>query len=376
MAGMYERGRTILGEPGLGKSTLVRKIADQARANGDWATSQIRLPLGADPLKAVAEAILKLSDRAGLSASHEKSITDTIQQVRQVAVSGISLTIDRRDGPEPYMALSALLVTLGKAAIIRNVAVLLHIDEMQNITDEDALSQLLIALGDVISHTVEVELPGGVIQERSLPIAVYLTGLPEFAERASSRTGATFARRFATETLGPIDDDDFRFALSQFMNPGWPVLDEVGNRKHVSMTPQAIDSLVNLCRGEPFLFQLAGQRAWYAGEGDVITSDEVITGWVNEAKDEAATHVERILERLPAKERAFVECMAALAPDQRKATNIAVAMGYQQATSIGPFAQRLDSVRGIIKRGRQYSFKHRALEAYLTASWPEIEGVD
>jgi MoxR-like ATPase len=37
-AGLFERGRTILGEPGLGKSTLVRRIAAEAEERGDWVT--------------------------------------------------------------------------------------------------------------------------------------------------------------------------------------------------------------------------------------------------------------------------------------------------------------------------------------------------
>lgn len=370
LAGLPERGRTIVGEPGLGKSTLVRRIAARAEADGAWVTPQVRLPAGADPLKAVATAVLRLADLAGLSASRERRIAEVLDRVRQVAASGISLTIDRATGPEPYTALTDLLVAVGTAAARARTVMLIHIDEIQNVTDENALSQLLISLGDAITATIRVDLPGGEVRDRSLPIAVYLTGLPEFAEKASSRTGATFARRFATSTLEPISDDEIRLALAPFIDPGWPVPDGAGTTTAVHMTADAAETLVALCHGEPFLFQLAGERAWYAGHSPVISREDVLMGW-EAAKHEAAAHVERILDRLPAKEREFIEYMAAAEPEQRTATAIAKSMGYSRAANVGPFAQRLDTVRGIVSRGRRYAFRHRALEAYLTSDWPE-----
>lgn len=37
-----------------------------------------------------------------------------------------------------------------------------------------------------------------------------------------------------------------------------------------------------------------------------------------------------------------------------------------------PTAQRLDTVRGIIDRAKPDSFRHRAVEAYLTSDWPTV----
>ena len=85
---------------------------------------------------------------------------------------------------------------------------------------------------------------------------------------------------------------------------------------------------------------------------------------------EAEAHVQRILDRLPAREREFIEAMAELAPEERSLTNIARKMGHAKATDAGPTAQRLDLNRRIIQRGRPYHFQHRAVEAYLTSNWP------
>lgn len=369
-AGLPERGRTILGEAGLGKSTLVRRIALMAEREGDWVTPQLRIPLGADPLKAVAAALLRLADRAGLAAAREQRVKDVLARVREVAAGGISLTVDRAAGPEPYVALTDLLVEVGTAALREGVLVLVHVDEVQNITDEAVLSQLLVCLGDAIAHQAIVRAPGDVDLARVLPIAVYLTGLPEFADMAGARKGATFARRFATTTLAPIADEDLRMALHAFVTPGWEVSDERGATRTVRMEPDAADLVVRLSCGEPFLFQLAGERSWYAGTGPVITVEHVLEGWAA-ARHEAIAHVERILQRLPAREREMVEAMAAMDADERTATKIARQMGFDVAAQVAPTAQRLDTVRGIIDRGRLYTFRHRAVEAYLTSAWPD-----
>lgn len=372
LAGLPERGRTILGEPGLGKSTLVRRIAQDAASAGDWVTPQLRIPAGADPLKLVADAALKLADAAGLPAARAKRIAEALSRVEAVAVSGMSLTLRGADGPEPYAALTELLIEVGIAAIARgNVMALIHLDEVQNVTDEKALSQLLIALGDALTHEVEVSVPGGALVRRSLPLAVYLTGLPDFEDMAGTRKGATFARRFKTTTLAAIDDDDLAEALQEFVLRGWEVPDPSGGTARIRMEPDAATLIIDLCRGEPFLFQLAGEQAWYAGTTPTITADQVRQGWRG-AQREATAHVERILERLPARERQLLEVMAGLDAADRTLTRIAEAMGFAKVTDAGPTAQRLDTVRGIIDRGRPYSFRHRAVEAYLMSDWPRV----
>lgn len=372
LAGLPERGRTILGEPGLGKSTLVRRIAEDAAGAGDWVTPQLRIPTGADPLKLVANAVLKLATEAGLSSSREKRIGDAIARVQAVAVSGISLTLRGAEGPEPYTALTELLVEVGLAAIAHGeVVALVHIDEIQNITDEKALSQLLIALGDALTHEVAVAVPGGARVSRALPIAVYLTGLPDFEDVAGARKGATFARRFKTTTLAAIDDEDLAEALQRFVLEGWEVADGAGGTARIRIEPEAAALIIHICRGEPFLFQLAGEQAWYAGKGGTITADEVRAGWRG-AQREATAHVERVLERLPARERQLLQAMAELPAAERTLTRIAEAMGFAKVTDAGPTSQRLDTVRGIIDRGRPYTFRHRAVEAYLTSDWPSV----
>lgn len=370
LAGIPERGRTILGEAGSGKSSLVRRITREASDAGDWVTPQIRIPSGTDPLRRVATELLTLAATAGLGTAREQRISSLLSRVESVAVSGASLSMRAPEGPEPYTALSELLAEIGRQALrAGDTMVVLHLDEVQNITDDDARSQLLIALGDALVHEESAEAPGGVRFERGLPIAVYLTGLPEFADMAGARTGATFARRFRTTTLGALDDESLMTALQPFVSEGWPLADQQGGVDRVFMEPAAQRTIVDLACGEPFLFQLAGERAWYAGTDNVITVAHVTAGW-RTAAPEAEAHVQRILDRLPPREREFIDAMAALPPQERTLTHIALGMGYEKPTAAGPTSQRLDVTRGLIERGKPYRFRHRAVEAYLTTDWP------
>lgn len=376
LSGLAERGRTILGEPGTGKSSLVRKISARAAREGDWVTPQLRIPAGSDPLKRVAAALLTLADTAGLAAARDRRIGELLGRVETVAARGVSLSLRAAaEGPEPYTALTDLLVEIGQAALrAADTMVLVHVDEVQNITDDEVRSQLLIALGDALTYTVEVAAPGGVLVERALPIAVYLTGLPEFATMAGARTGATFARRFDTTTLSAIGDDELLAALQPFVTEGWEVAGEDGRTQRVFMEPDAQREIVALACGEPFLFQLAGEKAWYAGTGTTITAAEVRAGWLAVAADEAEMHVQRIVDRLPEKESAFLMAMAELTPAERTITRIAQAAGYAKATEVGTVSRRLDTTRGLIARGKPYTFRHRAIGAYLTSDWPWVGG--
>ncbi|SOE05402.1 hypothetical protein [Rathayibacter rathayi] len=65
--------------------------------------------------------------------------------------------------------------------------------------------------------------------------------------------------------------------------------------------------------------------------------------------------------------------MAELPADDRTLSTIANEEGVAKPTDAGTTSQRLDRVRGIIKRGPRYSFRHRAVEAFLTTEWPTVD---
>jgi hypothetical protein len=62
--------------------------------------------------------------------------------------------------------------------------------------------------------------------------------------------------------------------------------------------------------------------------------------------------------------------MASLPTAERTLNAIAEAMGLASGAQLGPTSQRLDTVRGVVSRGKPYAFRNRAVEAYLTSDWP------
>lgn len=365
-AGEYERGRAILGEPGIGKSVLVARLAASAAELGDLVVPTVRVPRGADVLALLTQAIAEAvqHDRAGEAlAARAATLLDRVRSVKAVVEVGLA-------PPEPvvnpHVELSRLLVEVGMLAREQGRAAVVHLDEVQNVTDRDALSQLLVALGDALRATERLRDAAGNSHDKVLPLLVHLTGLPDFGDRATSAAGATFARRFKPVLLTALADDEVRLALAPFTGRGWPVLATDGPGV-VVMTDEAIDAVVAVCLGDPFLLQLAGKAAWDAGDGPTISAKEVRRGWAS-VRREALSHVERAVERLPGLERALLEALVILDPDDRTLTSAAQRLG-RQPPELATTARRLEE-RGIIERGRPYRFVARSMESLLAGSWP------
>ncbi len=366
LAGMDERGRTVLGEAGIGKSALTARIAGDAREAGHVVVPAVRIPRGVSGLVLLAEAIAEAADDAGLGT--EQRLGVWLRRLREVRAAGVSVTVDAPDAAPLHRAVFHTLVGLAELAASDDRAVLVRIDEAQN-SDPAVLSQLLVALGDALAATRRVTDAVGTPHEVALPLAVYLTALPEFHDLATAEAGATFGRRFAPLHLGPVADADVLHALAPFARDGWPTAGPDGPARVVAEAA-ALDRLVELVLGDPFLLQLAGQRAWEAGTGEIITLDEVDRGWTA-AAGEARRHVSRMLDRVPDRERAVLDAMAQLPAGDRTAKLIAQQMGYDSSTRIGSAARRLEDVRGLIRRTRTgYQFTARTIETYLTGDWP------
>jgi hypothetical protein len=366
LAGMGERGRTVLGEAGIGKSALTARIAADARDAGHVVVPVVRIPKGVSGLVLLAEAIAQAADDVGLGT--EQRADRWLRRLREVRAAGVSVAMDAPDRAPLHRAVFHTLVRLAEVAGADGRAVLVRVDEVQN-SDATTLSQLLVAIGDALAATTPTTDAAGVAHDMALPLAVYLTALPEFHDLATAEAGATFGRRFAPLHLGPVADDDLRHALAPFVRDGWPVPTSHGPAR-VTAEPAALTRLVDLVRGDPFLFQLAGQRTWESGPGQVITVDDVPRGWAA-ATAEARRHVSRMLDRVPDRERAVLEAMAQLPSDRRNAGSIAERMGLDSSTQIGAASRRLEDLRGLIVRTRSgYRFTSRTIEAYLDGDWP------
>lgn len=365
VAGLYERGRLFLGEPGVGKSVLVGRVAATAQQARDWTTGQIRIPVGADPFQLVAEALVRVARNHAPEIARERSLDELFQRIEKLAAAGVQVGLRAPDGRQAHRELFDMIAALAGRAQEAGQLLLVHLDEVQNIDVQEHASALLTAVGDALSHTSRVETPGGGIQEVHLPLAVYLTGLPEFADTATARRGATFTRRFATTILGPLRHEELREALAPLV-AGYEVEDGNGATTHIVLAPTAADAIVEASYRDPFLFQLVGARTWLAGTGPQIGLEDVRRG-VAAARSEVVLHVDRLLARLPRLQRDFVDAMVAIDPAKRNVSAIAKALGYDGPQQLGSTTQALEA-KGVIERGRPYRLKVPALEARLTGA--------
>lgn len=361
--GQYERGRALLGEPGIGKSVLAAKIAEAAETAGDIVVPSVRIPRGSDVLALLATALTSTVHAHELGAAVGDRVAGLMARVK--AIADVELTAVAPPA-NPHVHLRDLLVELGRYAATRERIVLVHLDEVQNVTDLDALSQLLVALGDAIRHTVDVTDAAGTVHRKVLPLAVYLTGLSELTDMATSLSGATFARRFKPVRLVHLGDDELREALAPFTSrDGWPVL---GRGNGVVMTEDAVERIVAFALGDPFLFQLIGKAAWDAAPGEQVITVEHVGSGQADVRQEAAGHVSRLVDRLPERERELLEAMMRLPPSRRTLSQIAQRLD-RAPTQLGTPAQRLEA-RGIIERGKPYRFTARTVEGLLSGRWP------
>lgn len=371
LAGAYERGRVLIGEPGIGKSVLASRIAAEAREAGDLVLPSLRIPRGGDPIAllagVVADAVsaYSLGERVGSMAT---GLLDRITAIR----AGITVTLQGAPAGVPHRELTLALSTLARTAMDDGRLLVVHIDEVQNVDRTEHMSQLLVALGDVMAETAEGTDAAGNPHERHLPVAVTLTGLWSFVDDATRAAGATFARRFKAYHLGPLEDVDIRTALAPFTSDGWPILTDDGPAV-VTASADAVQMLLEAVCGDPFLFQLVGQAAWNASTGPVIDRADVAAG-IREVATEMTHHAERTLERLPRAERDLLDALLSLPREQRTLTAAGRELG-KTPQQVATTAKRLE-MRSIIRRGRPIAVTSRMTEALIGGRWPTAPDED
>jgi hypothetical protein len=311
--------------------------------------------------------LLETVDEHAFAGTIARRASGLLERVRAVSTPVGGVELDRPQPRWEHTMLTDALVEIARVARERDSCVVVRIDEVQNVTQRGVLSRLLVGIGDALSHNEPVTDVAGVAHDKTLPLAVYLSGLPEFTDRATGAAGATFARRFQPALLTHLDDDEVRSALASFTGPGFQVVTDDGPAA-VVMTDDAVERIVGCCLGDPFLFQLVGNAAWTAGTGPVITAEHVDAGWAA-VRAEASQHVEASLRRLPPLERSFLEVMAGLDPEDRTLSRIAAAL-HRTPAQLATTARRLEALRGTIRRGTRYTFVARAAAAYLAGRWP------
>ena len=322
--GLQAKSVLMVGLRGVGKTVLLDRMRDDARANGVQ-TIRIEAPEGRS-LPALLAPQLR---QALLALSRNLRARDLAQRgLRALAGFAKSLKLKYEDievgldfDPEPGLAdngdlehdLQALLETAGQAAASADTALAMFIDELQHVK-EDELAALITAM-----HRCA---------QQRLPIVLVGAGLPQLPGRMG-RAKSYAERLFDFPEVGPLNATAARLAI---IKPA--------HAQGVDFTEPAVAALVAKTQGYPYFLQEWGKHAWDHATSSPIRREDVVaaSGTAIAALDESFFRVR--FDRLTPAEKRYLRAMAALGPGPHRSGDIAEQL-HRKVTSLGPTRAQL-----------------------------------
>lgn len=350
--GMPDRPFAIHGLRGVGKTVLVRQLADEARQR-DWFVVHRELRTGVELRPVLAQALdaafsefergsgfRKLAKRLrGALASFSASV-DSDGSIRV----GVEATPrDAADSGELEGDMIELLAEIGVAAREAGTGLLLALDELHEL-DEHGLMALTAAL----HRTTQME----------LPVALICAGLPNLPLRLIE--AKTYAERLYTfPRLGALSEAASREALRI-----------PAEREDVDFEDEALNAIVERSEGYPYFLQEWGRAVWNATAAPPISLEDVETASprVRDELDEEFFGMR--LARTTTAERRYMAAVAELGDGSQRSADVADLLGK---------AQRLTSQQraSLIEKGLIYSPAHGEVDFtvprysdFMRRQWP------
>lgn len=270
------RSLLISGSRGIGKTVILNALEGRARTRG-WHV--IRLPEGPGLLAELEDTLLP----ALLTEHDPRAETTRVTGGSISAVGSIATETDRAFPVAPH--LGSMLDRLAQIAEDHGTGILLTLDEVQAAAAAD-----LARLASAYQHLVR--------DQRE--IALVAAGLPSGIGNLLSQQGSTFLRRAERVELGQLEETEVADAAVQTVRAAGRVI-----------SSEAVELLVQLVHGYPYLFQLVGYHAWRAaGSGEVITERDVAaTRSIVIDRMSRLVHTPALRE-VPEGERAYLRQMA------------------------------------------------------------------
>lgn len=333
--GRSARSFIFVGLRGVGKTVLlneVQAIADEDGALTDFLEVSANEPLSVSIIGTLRTSLLKLDRAKGVSEKVKKGLRVLKSYVGAIKIKydnvEFSVDVDAETGTADSGKLSRdladLFIAAGEAAKARDTAIVILIDEVQNLTGED-FEALIMA----IHRTDQKQLPLMVVGA-GLPLLIKLTGdAKSYSERL-----------FDFPEIGPLDKLEARRAL-------------VAPAKEAGVTydDEAVQHIIGRTQGYPYFLQEWGYQAWNTSDGTRITAYDV-----GEAEQRAVERLDRNFfrsryERLSDPQKIYLRAMAQLGPGPHKTGDIADVIG-KTSSQLGPTRDAL------ITNGMIYSPKY------------------
>jgi len=304
---------------GLGKTSLMRIAQQQATEVGcvcAWVACSRERPF----LPELAHAVDRALERAGVtseSTTERRRWRDRLERISlELGVPGAKVKGEVNTGRTPAPAapdpadqapIGALEDLLHEAATLARgrygAGLVVFLDELHAASADD-LGILLNAAQNLAG-------------ERELhPVAIVTAGLPVIPEAITR--AATFGERSAFVALDVLSEDDARSLLTV-----------PAESLEVEWTPGALTSVVDECRGHPYLLQLIGSATWRAADpaaGATLTVADVRRGIPDAQGQLDAMYRARWGAATPA-ERSFLRAMAEVGSDNVTRKAIAELLG-------------------------------------------------
>ena len=354
--GRSEKSILLIGLRGVGKTVLLHKISEMAEEQGYKAVmieAHENKSLPALLLPYLRQVLFSLDKGEMVSAKVKKGLRVLKSFIGGLRVKineiefGLDIDAERgaADSGDLEADLAEVFIALGEAALDRNTAVAIIIDELQYLSEEE-LSSLIMAV-----HKVS---------QKSLPLVVIGAGLPQLVGKAG-RSKSYAERLFDYPVVGPLQKEDAIKALQD------PVINE-----GVSFTNSALDEIIRVTEGYPYFLQEWGYQAWNIAEKSPIELEVV-----QRASKASIARLDQSffrvrLDRLTPREKDYLRALAELGADPQRSGDIAEKLGVE-VNRVAPLRN------GLIKKGMIYSPAHGdtaftvpLFEAFMKRTMPNL----
>lgn len=326
-----ERGLMLIGPRGVGKTVLLKFLAERARMSGVVPIiTEIRNDNSdlEELVQKLRDALYELDFRCKMKAGIQEAFSVLSNFVKKFSLNigdvGVSIEPHRGFGESGNIELdlSQVLVSAARVAKLSSSAIGLYLDELQNL-DEETMRGIIVAL-----HRSAQEM---------LPIYLIGSGLPTV--RGLVGKSKTYAERmFVYEEIGALDED-----------ASWAAIVKPFEENGVSVESQAFDEIFKTSAGYPFFLQECGYQVWQYAEHSPIRAEDVksIIPFAVEHLDKSFFEVR--FDRVSNAEKMFLWAMSEGESEKPQSiTDIALRMG-RSANSLSMMR------RSLIRKGMIYS---------------------
>ena len=334
LLGRYEKSLLLIGLRGVGKTVLLKHLAENARhagvvpvvievrnANSDFEELALR----------VKEALcaIDFASRVKDSVNRAFTILRNFVKTFSLNIGDFGIEIEAAQGiassGKMELDLSEVLLASARAAKASNKAIGMYVDELQNL-ELEAMRGIIVAL-----HFAAQE---------SLPLYLVGSGLPSI--RALVGKSKTYAERmFNYAEIGALCKEDVDLAITVPLN-----------NNGLDIEPEAITEVFEKTKGYPYFLQEYGYQMWIAAEKSPISADDVrrIVPDVQNRLDSNFFDVR--FDRISNREKEFLRAMAEFPQDKAVPMSELVGTMGRPLSAISPIRASL------IKKGVVYSPKY------------------